>query len=143
MARRTWYTLIHAGLLVAVVSTAGCAAGRFESGARNRGTPHGPLTANEIRRSQFDNAYDAVRGLRPVFLNVRGPTSITAPPSHDILVIINDQVHGGVDELRAVPAAEVLWVRRLTASEVYFRLGRSAPSGGIEVRTLTCVDVCS
>jgi hypothetical protein len=77
-----------------------------------------------------------------MFLNSRGPTSILEAPTHDILIIINDQVFGGVDELRVLPTAEILWLRRLTASEVYYKLGRTAPSGGIEVRTLPCSPGC-
>ena len=140
MARRSHCTRFYAGLLTLAAATTACATGGFGSDARTGNTSQAQLTATEIRKAQFTNAYDAVRGLRPLFLNLRGPTSIMAVPQHDIVVIINDQVHGGVDELRTVPAVEVLWVRRLTASEVYFKLGRPAPSGGIEVRTLPCGD---
>ncbi len=136
MARRASCTSLHAGLLALTIVTSACASGGFESWPRATSASPPHLTAHEIRKSRFDNAYDAVRHLRPLFLNSRGPTSIQEAPVHDILVIINDQVHGGVDELRTVPAVEILWVRRLTAADVYYKLGRTAPSGAIEVRTL-------
>ena len=92
------------------------------------------LTAEEIRSAQFANAIDVLRHLRPGFLVSRGPTSILAAPRDDLLVIVNGQVMGGVDELGVVPATGILWVRRLSAADVHSRFGRSAPSGGIEVR---------
>lgn len=142
MARRAPCNAIHAGLVCLALVTTACASGGSASPGRANEL-HTRLTASEIRQSRFDNAYDAVRHLRPMFLNSRGPTSALAAPAEDILVIINGQVLGGVDELRAIEAVEVLWVRRLTASDVYFRLGRTAPSGGIEVRTVPCRDACS
>jgi hypothetical protein len=140
MARRQSSLAVHGAFVCFALTVAGCASGGLNSATATPGQPY--LGASEIRKGQYSNAYDAVRNLRPLFLNSRGPTSILETPAHDILVIINGQAFGGVEELRAVPANEVLWLRRLTASDVYYRLGRSAPSGGIEVRTLPCRDGC-
>jgi hypothetical protein len=113
--------------------TYGCATA--SGGGRLRSVaPHAPLTAEEIRGTPFTNAYDLVQYLRPAFLKRRGPTSIMMGPRDDILVIVNDQAYGGVEELRSVPAGGIVWMRRLSAAEVYGRLGRTAPSGGIEIR---------
>jgi hypothetical protein len=123
------------------LTTTGCASGGIESFARTpAGQPY--LSATEIRQGRFNNAYEAVRALRPLFLNSRGPTSILEQPPNDIVVIINGQIYGGVDELRALPAGEVAWLRRLSASDVYYKLGRTAPSGGIEVKTFPCNPGC-
>jgi hypothetical protein len=141
MARRVPCIGNIAAFVWMALATTGCATGTYETRLSTSGAqPY--LSGTEIREGKYNNAYDAVRHLRPLFLNSRGPTSIREAPPHDILVIINDQVFGGVDELRAVPVAEVLWLRRLTASEVYYKLGRSAPSGGIEIRTLPCSPGC-
>jgi hypothetical protein len=141
MARRVPCIANLAAFVWMALATTGCASGSYQTRLSTSGAqPY--LSGSEIREGQYNSVYDAVRHLRPLFLNSRGPTSIREAPAHDILVIINDQAFGGVDELRAVPAAEVLWLRRLTASEVYYKLGRSAPSGGIEVRTLPCSPGC-
>ncbi len=141
MARRVPCIAHLAAFVWIALATTGCASGAYGTRLSTSGAqPY--LSGSEIREGQYNTAYDAVRHLRPLFLNSRGPTSIREAPAHDILVIINDQAFGGVDELRAVPADEILWLRRLTASEVYYKLGRSAPSGGIEVRTLPCSPGC-
>ena len=132
------------GVLTVVLTatlTAACAGGSIDTSVRPAAlaaSPHGLLTADEIRRTRFTNAYDAVRYLRPLFLSTRGPTSILNPPQDDIAVIVNGQFHGGLEELRTVPANGILWIRHLSAAEVYTKLGRAAPSGGIEVRMVPC-----
>jgi hypothetical protein len=132
---------IHTGLVVLAIATSACASGGVSSSTTSSNPAH--LTGLEIQQARLSNAYDAVRYLRPLFLNVRGPTSVQQKPTHDIVVIIAGQVHGGVDELRRIPTEEVLWVRRLTASEVYYKHGRTAPSGGIEVCLVPRRDACS
>jgi hypothetical protein len=136
MARHRSFTLLCATALVVAPATFGCAAGGNGASPRRPSAlaPLEPLTADEIRRAPFNNAYDLLQHLRPAFLIRRGPTSILMPPAHDIVVIINDQTYGGVEELRTVPTAGIRWVRRLSPTEVYGRIGRSAPSGGIEIR---------
>jgi hypothetical protein len=114
-------------------ATYGCAPAS-SGGARASVAPLAPLTAEEIRRTPFTNAYDLVQHLRPAFLVRRGPTSIMMAPRDDIVVIVNDQAYGGVEELRTVPAGSIILMRRLSSAEVYGRLGRAAPSGGIEIR---------
>ena len=131
------------GVLTVILTaglTAACAPGSFDTSASmaSATSQHALLTADEIRRTRFTNAYDAVRYLRPLFLATRGPTSISDPPPDDIVVIVNGQQQGGLEELRAVPANGILWIRRLSAAEVYVKLGRPAPSGGIEVRMVPC-----
>ena len=140
MPRRASRIAFYGAFTCLALGASGCASGGFDSNRAPPGQPY--LSGSEIRGGRFSNAYDAVRALRPLFLNSRGPTSILEAPPHDIVVIINGQVYGGVDELRALPAEEVAWLRRLSASDVYYKLGRSAPSGGIEVKTLPCSPGC-
>jgi hypothetical protein len=141
MARRISVMAFYGCLASLALSPTGCASSGLDSPTR---TPGGQpyLGASEIRKGRFSNAYDAVRALRPLFLTARGPTSILETPPHDIVVIVNGQLFGGVEELRALPADEVAWLRRLSASDVYYKLGRSAPSGGIEVKTFPCSPGC-
>ena len=91
------------------------------------------ITAAEIEATDAATAYDAIARLRPSFLMTRGSTSIVAPPPEPIVVIVDRTVVGGVSALREVNAAAVKSARRLSAADVYFKTGRSAPSGGLEV----------
>ncbi len=128
--------------LVVAPATYGCASAPPEMSMRTKNTSSALLTGDEIRRNNIDNAYDAVRRLRPIFFNTRGPTSVINAPRDDIVVIVNGLRYGGVDELRSLRAAEIAWVRRLTAAEAYIRIGHPAPSGGIELRLEPCPSGC-
>jgi len=123
-------------------ATYGCASAPPEMSMRTKNTSSSLLMGDEIRRNNIDNAYDAVRRLRPVFLNVRGPTSAINAPRNDIVVIVNGLPYGGIEELRTLRAAEISWVRRLSAAEAYIKTGHPAPSGGIELRLEPCPAGC-
>jgi len=143
MVRHRPLALLYAGALAVVApATYGCASAPAERSVRTRAAGAGVLTGDEIRRNHIDNAYDAVRRLRPMFLNTRGPTSVINAPRNGIVVIVNGLLFGGVEELRSVRSAEITWVRRLTAAEAYIKLGRPAPYGGIELRIEPCPEGC-
>ena len=141
MATHRSFALLCATALVVASLTSGCASAPPEVSVRTRNTSSALLTGDEIRRNRIDNAYDAVRRLRPTYFNTRGPTSINAPRG-GIVVIVNGLLFGGVEELRSVPTAEITWVRRLTAAEAYIKVGRPAPNGGIELRLDPCPAGC-
>jgi hypothetical protein len=128
--------------LVLAPATYGCASAPPEMSMRTKSTSAALLTGEEIRRNHIDNAYDAVRRLRPTFLSTRGPTSVIGAPRHDIVVIVNGLVYGGVEELRSLRSNEIAWMRRLSAAEAYIKIGHPAPSGGIELRLEPCPGGC-
>ena len=132
------FRLLCAITLVVAPATFGCASAPPAMSARTMTTSSSLLTGDEIRRNRIDNAYDAVRRLRPAYLRPRGPTSFSNAPQHDIIVIVNGQVYGGVEELRTLHAAEISWMRHLSASEAYVKTGRPSSSGAIELRVEPC-----
>ena len=142
MARHAQSVVLLCAALVVMPTTQGCAPAPLDAYARLRNTSTSLLTGDEIRRNRIDNAYDAVRHLRPLYLNSRGPTSVVNPPREQIVVILNGQVFGGLEELRLISAREIAWVRRLSAAEAYNKIGRPAPSGAIELRVEPCRGTC-
>ena len=142
MAKHRSFALLCVVSLTVAPTTHGCASAPPEMPARTRTTSSVLLTGDEIRRNRIDNAYDAVRRLRPGFLNTRGPTSAIATPRDGIVVIVNGQIYGGVEALRSLRSAEIAWVRRLSAAEAYIKVGHPAPSGGIELRLEPCPAGC-
>jgi hypothetical protein len=141
MARPRSPVVLSAFALLAP-ATFGCASAPPEMAVRPTTSSASLLTGDEIRRNRIENAYDAVRRLRPSFLNTRGPTSVLAAPRKEIVVIVNGVPYGGVEELRSLRSAEIAWVRRLTAAEAYIMSGRPAPAGGIELRLEPCPAGC-
>ncbi len=134
--------VLSAIALVVAPATFGCASAPPETSVRTKTTSSALLTGDEIRRNHIDNAYDAVRRLRPAFLSTRGPTSVLNAPRQDIVVIVNGLPYGGVEDLRSLRAGEIAWVRRLTAAEAYVKSGHPAPSGAIELRLEPCPAGC-
>ena len=110
--------------------TAGSVTGCGAAGAAARSSV---ITAAEFRRTGAANLYDGIERLRPAFFTRRGRTSINNEPAVSIVVIVNRQVIGGLDELRSMGATDLVCVRRLRAAEVYLITGVSPPDGGIEL----------
>jgi len=142
MATPRSHAVLCAITLVVAPAAFGCASAPAEMSVWTKSSSSALLTGDEIRRNRIDNAYDAVRRLRPAFLNTRGPTSAINAPRHDIVVIVNGLPYGGVEELRWLRSGEIAWVRRLTAAEAYIKSGRPAPAGGIELRLEPCPAGC-
>jgi len=95
---------------------------------------HSLVAGRELQTANTSDLYNAIEKVRPMFLISRGPTSLLNQPPDAFLVIVNGTVMGGLDELRGIDVRLVQSVRRLSAADVYQITGRSAPSGGIEVR---------
>jgi len=91
------------------------------------------IATTEIQRTSASNLYDAIVQLRPGFFMLRGSTSLLNEPDNALLVIIDRRAIGGLIELRHLPTAVTVSVKRLTAAEVFHVAGLSAPSGGVEV----------
>jgi len=132
------FRLLCAITLGVAPATHGCASASPPMSVRTMTTSSSLLTGEEIRRNRIDNAYDAVRRLRPAYLSRRGPTSFNNAPQHDIIVIVNGQVYGGVEELRTLHATEITWMRHLSAAEAYVKTGHPTSAGAIELRIEPC-----
>jgi hypothetical protein len=92
------------------------------------------LVREEIEKTQWANAYDLVRNLRPQWLRVRGRDTITGDPG-GVQVVLDDVRIGGVEALRTMPVSGVTylqWLDGITASQ---RWGTGFGNGAIFVST--------
>lgn len=121
------------GILFLLSATA-CAS----SGSQNTGTAQTNrrdlLTQEQIQATNRQNAFEVVETLRSNWLRPRGQTSLTQR-SAEVLVYVNNQRVGGVDQLRAIPAmliTSIQWYDGIAASG---RWGLDHGAGVIMVNT--------
>jgi len=125
--------LHHAvGALLLLQLAAGVSAAEAQKGRKSD-----VITAEEIAKSGVNNAYDAVKSLRPAWLRTRGAISTQpdSPGSGGIQVYL-DGVHlGGIDELDNVVAERVQEMRYLSANDATTKYGTGHTQGAIEITT--------
>lgn len=130
--------MVAIAAVAAVAATAACASG----GAR-RGVVAGGRTdvihRNEIAKSTAQNAYDAVRLLRPSFLSGRGPTTLLRPRASSVapVVYLDNQRLGDARTLENIPVEGIVEIRFVGASQAQLRWGMDHPAGAIQVVTGT------
>jgi outer membrane receptor for ferrienterochelin and colicin len=93
------------------------------------------ITAEEIARSQTTTAFEAVRELRPQWLQARGPDLITVGGRAGAQLAIDDVIRGSLDELRAVHIGNIHEIRFIRASDATTRWGSGVQGGVIEIIT--------
>jgi hypothetical protein len=125
-----WHRGVGRALLA--LSALGCA-------GRGAGAPVSPdpdrLTAAELAGAREASLYEAIRRLRPGFLQSRGPSSITLPSSTGPAVWVDGTLMGGVEWLFSVFPKEVATVQRLSAWDAATEYGARFPNGVIVVTT--------
>jgi len=96
------------GWAAILVATSGCAThsphDRAPAADRNL------LTQEDLREYQFATVFDAIEALRSHWLRERGPDSFSTP-GH-VQVYLDDSRLGGVEALRTLPLANVLYIRQ-------------------------------
>jgi hypothetical protein len=94
------------------------------------------ITEAEIDSVHATSAYDAVRKLRPRFLEPRGRMSLDpqAPPAQPN-VYVDNQYYGDISSLRTISAAVVEVIKFYNASEAQYAFGRGNMAGVISVLT--------
>lgn len=115
-------------LMMLVILVSGCASAGSQSGG---GGMDRPITQEEILETEYDNAYDVVRALRPRWLRPRGGASIELET--DVQVYVNGVRRGGTEELRELTATGIQQIRYYDAGEATMRFGTGHGSGVIEV----------
>lgn len=129
-------------LAVAVWMSTGAVAA-CASGSASRGVTAGGRTdvlyRNEIAKSTAQNAYDAVRLLRPSFLSGRGPTTLLRPRASSVapVVYLDNQRLGDARTLENIPVEGIVEIRFVGASQAQLRWGMDHPAGAIQVVTGT------
>jgi hypothetical protein len=92
------------------------------------------LEPAELSQSRLNDAYEAVRTLRPNWLRKRGAMSIMA--QSDIVVYLDNVQLGGPESLRTIPLTSVLGMRFLDAADATQRWGTNHVHGAILVQTM-------
>jgi hypothetical protein len=95
------------------------------------------LRADEIRKSGATDAYQAIRTLRPAFLQTRGRTSMVRTENAEPAVYVDDRPFGSIATLRDIPAREIVDIRYFGPAQAQMRWGAGNSAGAILVRTGT------
>jgi hypothetical protein len=91
------------------------------------------ITSEEIVASQTTNAYDAVRRLRPNFLNSRGPTTINGGGSAYARVYLDRVLFGDINSLKNLSVNGIREIHYYNGPEASGRFGLDNTAGAIEV----------
>ncbi len=79
--------------------------------------------------------YEAVRALRPRWLQARAGATIRERELQTAMVYIDGQLRGGLDEMRALVPIEVGELRFMSASDATTRFGTNHIGGAIVITT--------
>ena len=130
------HRMLQATLLTALLCLpAACATRTTET--QSSAAPSGRrdlIVREEIDKSQWANAYDLIRNLRPQWLRVRGRDTITGDPG-GIQVVLDDVRIGGVEALRTLPVGGVTYLQWLDGISASQRWGTGFGNGAIFVST--------
>jgi outer membrane receptor for ferrienterochelin and colicin len=132
------------GVLVFVAACAGAAPGTepSESGdlapdALQASVPANSapnvLTAEDLRRTDVGNVYDALRRLRPQWLRARGSASLVAPRGTEPIVYVSGIRRGELRTLQNVNIETVSRVEFVDARDATTRFGTGHAGGVIWV----------
>jgi len=114
------------GIVTCCLLLTGCAA----QSTTARGGQRNLLTTADLARAGDVSLYDALRMLRPTFLQAR-PASTTGTAQTEIQVYVGPLQMEGVDHLRQIMAKDVKEVRYLEPREANARFGGSHGSGAL------------
>lgn len=116
----------------------GCATSPASSSGSGASRPRGArdlITAEELATSSASNTLDAIRQLRPNFLQTRGPITLgnAAPGGNEPAVFLDGQRFGGLNELTTISVADVREIRYLSGPDATQRFGTGYAQGAILV----------
>ncbi len=121
------------GVLLAVVlllpACASPSGGGSSVGSRNL------LTMEELTEVPFSTVFEAVRALRPRWLQARSVASLRSPQPQTAVVYIDGQQRGGLNEMWNLMPAEVSEIRFMSASDATTRFGTNHIAGAIVITT--------
>jgi hypothetical protein len=122
-------------LTLALIAACGANPGSGDGPAQRRDPNE--ISEAEIRASNQVNAYDLVVSLRPGWLlRPVAPTTVSNPEQDMVMVYLNGQRYGSLEQLRGLRAAEVARVRWYNSVAAQQRFGR-ATGGVVEVISRT------
>ena len=92
------------------------------------------LTPAELQETRANDAYEAIRVLRPAWLRQRGQASITQQST--VVVYMDDFQLGGPESLRSIPITSITGIQFLDASTATQRWGTNHVHGAILISTM-------
>jgi hypothetical protein len=124
-------------LFLAALSCAGGAtsSGSFGGSQSPTGRSRDVITREELSASdmQAQSVLDAVRSLRPQFLNSRGQNSHSDPEAGQVHVSIDDGRIGPISDLSLIHVSGVIEIRLLNVAQAMQRFGGAAREGPVIV----------
>jgi hypothetical protein len=93
------------------------------------------ITAEELTHGQWANAYDAVRALRPQWLNFKGADTFLGEQS-EVQVRLDDSPLGGIAALRQVTSVGIASIRFVDGVTAAGRWGGAYVNGAILISTM-------
>lgn len=120
-------------LVPLIVLSVACSSSATKSASDSAPLDRSVLTSEEISKSGAQDAFSAVRTLRPLWLSTRGPSSVRAPQV--IKVYLDGALLGGVEYLRQITTNSVSSMRHLDGLEATQRYGLDHGQGAILVFT--------
>jgi hypothetical protein len=113
-----------------------CSSGSGQPGRTTPRYDENLITREELATASVSNLFDAIRQLRPRWMERGAPTAMRGPQYQGGLVVYVDRVReGGTDALRNIPLGLVQSVRYLTASQAQGEFGLDNIQGAIQVVT--------
>jgi hypothetical protein len=128
-------SLITAGAVL--LTLAACATGGASSRTRAKGSRN-VITSAELQATpSATNALEAVRRLRPQFLQAHGEVTLgnAAPVSPLPVVFLDNQRFGTVGDLQNIRTTDIEEIRFFSSSDATTRWGTGYPHGVIQVVT--------
>lgn len=119
-------------ILTAVLLSAGCASSG-ESGSTSRSRDL--ITQTELMEVPHSTVYEAVRALRPRWLQARAGATFQSRERQTARVYIDGQLRGELGEMWNLLPTEVSEIRFMSASDATTRFGTNHIGGAIVITT--------
>lgn len=122
-------------LLAALPLAWACASGGGQTGQASPRRDPNVITAEELATTSASNLFDAIRQLRPRWLDRAGPTTLSGQFDYSIMVYTDRIQFGSTDMLRQIPVGLPASVRYYSASEAQGEFGVGNLQGAIQIVT--------
>jgi hypothetical protein len=127
---------VRAAILVAVLPLAwACASSGSPASAAGPRPERNLITAEELAGVSVSNLYDAIRILRPQWMNTTNPSTFRMSAEGTIVVYMDRIRFGEPEQLRAFPPSLAVSIRFLDPSEANAEFGVGHLKGAIVVVT--------
>lgn len=113
-----------------------CSSGSGQPGRTAPSSDENVITSEELATASASNLFDAIRQLRPRWMERGAPTALRGPQYQGGLAVYVDRIReGGTEALRSIPLGMVQSVRYLSASQAQGEFGLDNVQGAIQVVT--------